>query len=76
MDLRLDRPVPAAELGRDVDRLLGTVGDTARRHGDAEAGQEFFGLIFVNVHVLLYPLPLTAQGYSAASLIDNGTHMI
>ena len=50
VNLRLDRPMPAAQFGRDIDGLLGTVGDTAGRHRDAKAGQQFFCLIFVYVH--------------------------
>ena len=50
VNLRLDRPVPSAQLGRDVDRLFRTIGHTSRRHGHAESGQEFFRLVFVNVH--------------------------
>ena len=51
MNLRLHRPVPAAELGRGIDRLVGAEGDGALRHRHAEAGQQFLGLILVDVHV-------------------------
>ena len=53
MDLRLHRPVPAAELGRGIDRLVWAEGDGALGHRHAEAGQQFLGLILVNVHSLL-----------------------
>jgi hypothetical protein len=53
MNLRLDRPVPAAELGGAIDGLIGTVGDRAARRRNAEIGQELLGLIFVNVQLRL-----------------------
>ena len=63
MNLRLDRPVPAAELGGHIHRLLGTIGDPARGHGDAEPGQKFLGLILVDVHVLVIRYPYCGRYY-------------
>jgi len=51
MDLRLDRPGPAAQLGRGVDRLIRAEGDGALGDRHAEARQQFLGLVLVNVHV-------------------------
>ena len=50
MDLGLHRPAGAPDLRGAVDRLLGAVGDPSRRHRDAEVGEEFLGLVLVNVH--------------------------
>src|SRR5215831_5948818 len=50
VDLGLDRPVPAAKLGRSVDRLIRAEGHGAFRHRYAEARQQFLGLILVDVH--------------------------
>ena len=52
VNLRLDGPVPAAELRRHIDRLFGAVGDAAGRHVDPEPGQQLFRLIFVDIHDL------------------------
>ena len=51
VDLGLDDPELAADLARPVGRLLGAVGQRALGNGHAEAGQDFLGLILVNVHV-------------------------
>ena len=40
----------AADLGGAVHRLLRAVGHPAARDRDAEAGQQLFGLILVDVH--------------------------
>ena len=53
MDLRLDRPVPAAELGGGIDRLVGAEGDGALRHRHAELSEQFLRLILVDVHCFL-----------------------
>jgi hypothetical protein len=53
VNLRLDRPVPAAELGRGIDRLIGAEGDGTLGHRYAETREQFLGLILVNVHSLL-----------------------
>ncbi len=53
VDLGLHRPVPAAKLGRGIDRLIRTEGDGALGHRHTEARQQFLGLILVNVHSLL-----------------------
>ena len=50
VDLCLDRPGRAAELPRRLDRLRGGIGDPSRQDGDAEASQQLFRLIFVDVH--------------------------
>src|ERR1700722_5772250 len=50
VNLCLDGPMPAPKFRRDVYRLLRTVSDPARRHRYAKAGQQFFCLIFVNIH--------------------------
>jgi hypothetical protein len=50
VDLCLHRPVPAAQFGRRVDGLIGTVGNTAARDGNAETRKKLFGLVLVNVH--------------------------
>ena len=51
VNLRLDRPVPAAEFGRGVHGLIGAEGDGALRHRHAEPGKQLLGLILVNVHL-------------------------
>ena len=51
MNLRLDGPVPAAEFRGAVDGLIRRVGDRAALDRHAEARQQVFGLILVNVHV-------------------------
>src|SRR5208282_488196 len=53
MDLGLHGPMPAAEFGRAIDRLLGTVGDRALRRCHTEIRQDFLGLILVNVQLRL-----------------------
>ena len=50
MDLRLHRPAIAADLGGAIHRLLRAVRHAAPRDGDAEAGEKFLGLVFVDVH--------------------------
>jgi hypothetical protein len=50
VDLRFHRPARAANLRCPIHRLLRAVGDTAPRYGHAEAGEELFGLVFVDVH--------------------------
>ena len=50
VDLRLHRPARAADLRGPIDRLLGAVRHPAARDGDAEVGEEFLGLVFVDVH--------------------------
>ncbi|GJE45566.1 hypothetical protein AEGHOMDF_4765 [Methylobacterium soli] len=51
MDLRLHRPEGAAEFRRRVDRLVRAEGHRPLGHGDAEAREQLFGLILVNVHL-------------------------
>jgi hypothetical protein len=53
MDLSLHRPMPAAELGRTIDRLLGTVGDRPMRRRHAKIRQDLLGLVLVNVQFRL-----------------------
>ena len=50
VDLGLDDPELAADLARPVGRLFGAVGERALGHGHTEAGQDFLGLILVNIH--------------------------
>ncbi len=50
MDLRLDDPDRAAQLGCHLLSLLGGIGDAAARHGHAEPLQESLCLIFMDVH--------------------------
>ena len=56
VDLRLDRPVPAAQLGGTVDRLIRAVCHRPAWYRHAEAGQQLLRLILVNVHFLSLPL--------------------
>ena len=51
--LRLDDPQLAADFTRAVGCLFGAVGESALGGRYAEAGQDFLGLIFMNVHVCL-----------------------
>src|SRR5438128_1778240 len=55
------------DLARLVGRLLGAVGEAAARHMHAVAGEQFLGLVFVNVHLVL-PVILSA---SPAALLAN-----
>ncbi len=50
VDLRLDDPDRTAELLRRLGRFADAERGIAARHGDAEAGQDFLALIFVNLH--------------------------
>jgi hypothetical protein len=50
VNLSLDDPALAADLLSPVAGLLGTVGQAAARHRDAEPRQELLGLIFMNIH--------------------------
>ncbi|MFB0493472.1 hypothetical protein ABIE45_006058 [Methylobacterium sp. OAE515] len=50
VDLRLDGPERAAELGGRVDRLVRTERDGPFRDGHAEARKQLLGLILVDVH--------------------------
>ena len=55
MDLRLDDPGIAAQFAGAIACLFGAVGQAAARDGHAEAGEDFLGLIFVNVHSVFLP---------------------
>jgi hypothetical protein len=55
MDLGLDDPGIAAKLTGAVAGLFGAVGQPATRHRHAEAGEDFLGLVFVDVHQILRP---------------------
>ncbi len=59
MNLRLDDPGLAADLARPLSRLLGAVGQRAAWHGHAELGEDFLGLILMNVHLVLLLRPLS-----------------
>ena len=50
MDLGLDRPMPAADFGGSVDGLVRAEGNGATRHVHPGALQQFFGLVFMEVH--------------------------
>ena len=50
VDLALHRPHRAAELGGGVDRFFGRERGKAARHGHAEALEDGFALVFVDVH--------------------------
>ena len=50
VDLGLDDPELAADLAGTIGRLFGAVGERALGHGHTEAGQDFLGLVFVNIH--------------------------
>ena len=52
VDLRLDRPVSAAELCRHVHGVIGAVGDPSRRYRNAELGEQFLCLVFMDVHTV------------------------
>ncbi len=67
MDLGLDRPMPAAELGRGIDRLVGAEGDGALRHRHAELREQILRLIFVDVHLYLPFVFLTGPGSRASA---------
>ncbi|TPV97883.1 MAG: hypothetical protein USCAAHI_02684 [Beijerinckiaceae bacterium] len=53
MDLRLHRPMPAAEFCRAIDRLLGAVGDRSMRRRHAKIRQDLLSLVLVNVQMAL-----------------------
>ena len=59
MDLRLDRPAGATDFGGAIYGLLGTLGDTTARNRNPEAGEQLFGLIFVDIQGALL---LTTEG--------------
>ena len=50
VDLRLHDPDRAAELLRRLGRLADAERGIAARHRDAEAGEDFLALVFVNLH--------------------------
>jgi hypothetical protein len=50
VDLGLDDPERAAELLRCFARLANAEGRVSARDGDAEAGEEFLALVFVDLH--------------------------
>ena len=52
VDLRLDDPLAAADLGGAIGGLLGAVGEAAARDRHAELREKLLGLILVNVHCL------------------------
>ena len=54
MDLRLDDPARSADFVGAIHRLIRAVGDAAVRHGDAEFREQFFGLVFVDIHRCLW----------------------
>jgi len=56
MDLRLDDVERSGELGRCLDGLLDGHRGEAGGDGHAELGEQFLGLIFVDVHALAFRL--------------------
>ena len=56
MDLGLDDPGFTADLGGAVGGLFRAVGQTAAGHADAVRGQQFLGLVFVDIHLKSLPI--------------------
>ena len=55
MDLRLDDPLAAADLGGAIGGLLGAVGEAAAGNRHAELRKKLFGLVLVNIHCSCFP---------------------
>ena len=65
MNLSLHGPMPAAELGGAIDRLIGTVGDCPMRRCHPEIRQDLLGLILMNIQkaLLATPVRLTSADF-------------
>ena len=50
MNLGLDHPGFAADFARPIGGLLGAIGKPPTRHGHPEPGEDFLGLIFMDIH--------------------------
>src|SRR5208283_812432 len=64
MDLGLHGPMPAAEFGRAIDRLLGTISDRPMRCCHTKIRQDLLGLILVNVQTPLLTTSLQPSRHS------------
>ena len=68
VDLRLDHPLRAAKRLGGIDGSVGGIGDLARRHGDAVLREQFFGLVFVEIH----SIPRANGKTMAAARVETG----